>query len=130
MELEKDKAMRDEAAKKLQASIKRLKQPKIKDIKKAKEIIGGRVKTLLTGKAEFMYIPETKRSIIVDKSIVGKALAVSTRGKKLISKKKQTAAVKGAQNRKEKEAINKDYLDLAQKYKPIMRKSADYLDLA
>ena len=37
MELEKDKAMKDEAARKVQASIRRLKQPKIKDIKKLKK---------------------------------------------------------------------------------------------
>ena len=116
LQLEKDNALKEDAAIKLQSKIKRLKpQNDLNQIKQAKEVIGGRAKALLTGKADFLYSPKLKKSMIIDKSIVGKPLAVATRGKKLVSKKKQGAAIEGA-------AIRKDFLDLQRTYKPIMKK--------
>ena len=63
----------------------------------------------------FYYTSQTNKSRILNPSTVGQPLVVSTRGQKLVSKKKQEAAKQGRENRLA-------YLDMAEKYKDIMKK--------
>ena len=115
MEAAKDKAIKDDAAKKLQASIKQVKpQNNLNQIKQAKEKIGAVTKRLLTDKVNSIYIPKIKKTAILNKFAVGQRLVVNKR-KQLVSKKKHDAGVFGYETRQ-------DFLDLAQTYKPIMTK--------
>ena len=114
MEAAKDKAIKDDAAKKLQASIKRVKpQNNLNQIKQAKAKIGAVSKSLLTEKVDTLY-GDSKRAYITNKNTVGQRLVVNKR-LKLVSKAKHDAGVFGYETRQ-------DYLDLAQRYKPTMTK--------
>ena len=115
MEAVKDKAIKDDAAKKLQASIKRVKpQNNLNQIKQAKEQIGAKAKRLLTEKVNSIYIPKIKKTAILNKFAVGQRLVVNKR-KQLVSKKRHDAGVFGYETRQ-------DFLDLAQNYKSVMTK--------
>ena len=115
MEAAKDKAIKDDAAKKLQASIKRVKpQNNLNQIKQAKEKIGAVTKRLLTDKVNSIYIPKIKKTAILNKFAVGQRLVVNKR-KQLVSKKRHDAGVFGYETRQ-------DFLDLAQNYKSVMTK--------
>ena len=115
MEAAKDKAIKDDAAKKLQASIKRIKpQNNLNQIKQAKEKIGAVTKRLLTDKVNSIYIPKIKKTAILNKFAVGQRLVVNKR-KQLVSKKRHDAGVFGHETRQE-------FLDLAQNYKSVMTK--------
>ena len=115
MEAVKDKAIKDDAAKKLQASIKRVKpQNNLNQIKQAKEKIGAVTKRLLTDKVNSIYIPKIKKTAILNKFAVGQRLVVNKR-KQLVSKKRHDAGVFGYETRQ-------DFLDLAQNYKSVMTK--------
>ena len=114
MEAVKDKAIKDDAAKKLQASIKRVKpQNNLNQIKQAKGKIGAVSKRLLTEKIKSLY-GDSKRAYITNKNTVGQRLVVNKK-LKLVSKKRHDASVFGYETRQ-------DYLDLAQQYKPTMTK--------
>jgi len=125
LEAAKDKTIKDDAAFKLQAALKRKQQPTIKQMKALPQRIGAASKRLFTERVDSSYVPAKKdangnilnpdKTVIWNKKTVGQPLAVSTRGQKLISKKKQTAAVEGWGHRHA-------YLDLAEKYKDIMTK--------
>jgi hypothetical protein len=101
MEAAKDKAIKDDAAKKLQASIKRIKpQNNLNQIKQAKEQIGAKAKRLLTEKVNSIYIPKIKKTAILNKFAVGQRLVVNKR-KQLVSKKKHDAGVFGYETRQD-----------------------------
>ena len=115
MEAAKDKAIKDDAAKKLQASIKRVKpQNNLNQIKQAKEQIGAKAKRLLTREIDSYYNPNLKKAFILNKFAVGQRLVVNKR-KQLVSKKRHDAGVFGYETRQ-------DYLDLAKKYENVMTK--------
>jgi hypothetical protein len=115
MEAVKDKAIKDNAAIKLQASMKRIKpQNELKQVKQAKEKIGAVSKRLLTEMVDSFYVPDTKRSYITNKTTVGQPLVISKK-LKLVSKKRHDAGVFGYETRQ-------DYLDLAKKYENVMTK--------
>ena len=115
MEAIKDKSIKDDAGKQLQAKIKRIRPRKdLLNVYKAKEKIGANVKTLLTEQADSQYFPNTKRTMIWNNKTVGQPLVVSKK-LKLVSKKKHDAAVEGYQNRQV-------FLELADKYKDVMTK--------
>jgi hypothetical protein len=115
MEAVKSQAIKDDAAKKLQASIKRVKpQDTLRQVSKAKEKIGAVSKRLLTERVQSYYGPESKRTFITNKQTVGQPLVVSKK-LKLVSQKKHDAGVLGYETRQ-------DYLDLAKQYKGIMTK--------
>jgi hypothetical protein len=125
LEAAKDKKMKDEASDRIKAAIKRKQQPTIKQMKDLPQTLGAASKRLFTERINSSYVPAKKdangnimrpdKTVIWNKSTVGQPLAVSTRGKKLISKKRQTSAVEGWGHRNA-------YLDLAEQYKDIMTK--------
>ena len=118
-QLAKDKEIKDDAAKKLQATIKRQEpQKKFVKVKEAKNIIAGFTKALLTEKPK----RDENTGNLIFKPTTGQKLRVATRGKNLVSQKRQEAGIKSFKTKKEKEEINKEYLSLVQKYKPIMKK--------
>ncbi len=115
MEATKGQAIKDEAAKKLQATTKRIRpQNDLKQIRQAKEKIGAAAKSLLTEKVNSSYSPTINKTAIWNKNTVGQPLAVNKRFK-LVSKKRHDAAVAGYENRAA-------YLDMAEHYKTIMTK--------
>jgi len=126
MESAKKKQIDNDAASKLQAVMKRKQTPSMNKIKESVDVIGSKTKALLTRKidpAPFYRYPANKsidtRGFIPKTSIrnifsVGEPLVVSKK-LKLVSKKKNKAAVEGYQNRLA-------YLDMADKYKSIMTK--------
>lgn len=114
MEAAKDKTIKDNAAAKLQGTIKRkTAQNDIAKIKKSVDKIGSSAKRLMTERANSYYSPKFKATTIWNEKTVGQPLAVS-RTKKLVSKKKHDAAVEGYQNRLA-------FLDVADKYKDVMK---------
>jgi hypothetical protein len=111
--LKKD-AIKKDASEKLQASIRRQNaQGDITKIKKAKEKIGGSVKALLTEKAKSIYSPKFEKTMIINNKTIGQPLRVSKK-KKLVSQKKQAAAIEGYENRQA-------FLQVAEQYKDVMR---------
>ena len=114
MEAAKDKTIKDNAAAKLQGTIKRkTAQNDIAKIKQSVDKIGSSAKRLMTERANSYYSPKFKATTIWNEKTVGQPLAVS-RTKKLVSKKKHDAAVEGYQNRLA-------FLDVADKYKDVMK---------
>ena len=115
MEAVKDNAIKDDAAKKIQATAKKvLPQKDLKEVKQAKEKIGAVAKRLLTERVSSTYSPAVNRTAIWNKNTIGQPLVVNKR-LKLVSKKKHVAAVAGYENRQV-------FLDLADHYKSIMTK--------
>ena len=115
MEAAKGQAIKDEAAKKLQATTKRIRpQNDLKQIRQAKEKIGAAAKSLLTEKVNSSYSPTINKTAIWNKNTVGQPLTVNKRFK-LVSKKRHDAAVFGHETRQ-------DFLHLAKEYSGIMTK--------
>ncbi len=125
MEATKKKEIDNNAASKLQAAIKRNQTQAFKKTKESVDIIGSKTKALLTRKidaAPYYKLPANKsidnrgyipKTSIRNKFSVGEPLVVNKR-QQLVSKKKNKAAVEGYQNRLA-------YLDMATKYKDIMK---------
>ena len=137
MEEAKTKQIKDDAAAKVQAVIKRKNTTSIKKIKESFDILSSKTKALLTTKVDappFYKIKVPKReynnsgikndyhdkrgfitrTTIRNKFVVGDPLVVNKR-QQLVSKKKSSAAVEGYENRLA-------YLDMADKYKGVMTK--------
>jgi hypothetical protein len=137
MEEAKTKQIKDDAAAKVQAAIKRKNTTSIKKIKESFDILSSKTKALLTTKVDappFYKIKVPKReynnsgikndyhdkrgfitrTTIRNKFVVGDPLVVNKR-QQLVSKKKSSAAVEGYENRLA-------YLDMADKYKGVMTK--------
>ena len=115
LETVKKDAIKKDAAEKLQKAVKRkIAEGNISKIRQAKDKIAGNTKALLTEKADFLYSSKINKAMILNKNTVGQPLALN-RQLKLVSKKKQSAAKEGYQNRLA-------YLDMADKYKDIMKK--------
>jgi hypothetical protein len=115
MEAAKRQAINDDAAKKLQASIKRVTpQNNLNQIKQAKEKIGAVSKRLMTERVDSTYSPTINKTAIWNKPTVGQPLVVNKQ-LKIVSKKKHDAAVTGYENRAA-------FLEMAKQYKPIMTK--------
>jgi len=114
LEAIKKDAIKKDASEKLQASIRRQKaQGDITKIRKAKDKIGGNVKALLTEKAKSIYSPKFKKTMITNNKTIGQPLRVSKK-KKLVSQKKQAAAIEGYQN-------IQAFIEMAEKYKDVMK---------
>ena len=86
-------------------------QEEIKKVKSAKNTISRFTKALLTEKPK----RDEETGDLIYKSTIGQSLRVATRGKKLVSQKKPTAAKEGYENRKA-------YLQKAKEYEDIMPK--------
>jgi hypothetical protein len=115
LEAIKQNAIEKDAAIKLQKAVKRkIAEGNISKIRQAKDKIAGNTKALLTEKADFLYSSKINKAMILNKNTVGQPLALN-RQLKLVSKKKQSAAKEGYVNRLA-------YLDMADKYKDIMKK--------
>jgi hypothetical protein len=125
MEAAKKKQIEDDAAAKLQSVIKRKQTPSLKQSKESVNVIASKAKALLTRKvdaAPYYKLPAPKsidvrgfipKTSIRNKFSVGEPLVVNKR-QKLVSKKKNKAAVEGYENRLA-------YLDMASKYKDVMK---------
>jgi hypothetical protein len=83
MEATKDKAIKDDAAKKLQASLKRATaQDNILKINKAKDRISAASKRLLTEKVDSFYGPMSKTSFIMNAKMTYNSMRPIRHGKK------------------------------------------------
>ena len=115
MEAVKDKAIKDNAAIKIQATTRKaVSQKDLKEVKQAKDKIGAVAKRLLTERVSSTYAPTINKTAIWNKNTVAHPLVVNKR-LKLVSKKRHVAAVAGYENRQV-------FLDLADQYKDIMTK--------
>ena len=90
MEAIKDKAIKDNAAGKLQGAIKRkAAQNEMTKIKQSADKIGAAAKRLMTERVSSYYTPKVKKTTIWNEKTVGQPLVVSKK-LKLVSKNNMT----------------------------------------